>query len=165
MIKNKNLRTVVAFFNVLIHAFWGTFLTLSWCLGNGQALLSTLPPPPPPSSPPAPPTSPTVPAPPTPPPPPRGRLSPYLTPGPPASCPPRSNAPTCSCRWDKNFSFCFFCYIEFSTLRIVPVCQRNRQLDFISCNKRTFIVSLRQIILNKEVPIWGGYPSWNSLAG
>merc|ERR1719319_905645 len=42
VIQNKNLRTVDTFFNVLIHALWGTFFTLSWCLGNGQALFSTL---------------------------------------------------------------------------------------------------------------------------
>ena len=42
MIQNKNLLSVIASFNVLIRAWWGTFLTLCWCLGNGQALLSTL---------------------------------------------------------------------------------------------------------------------------
>ena len=42
------------FLKCRIYAFWGTFLTFKFCLGNGQALLETvvhsgiLPPPPPP---------------------------------------------------------------------------------------------------------------------
>jgi len=42
VIKTKICTLLSHFLMFLIHTFWGTFSTLSWCLGNGQALLSTL---------------------------------------------------------------------------------------------------------------------------
>ena len=41
----KNLFTVICrnFFKFRVYAFWGTFLSLKFCWGNGQALLATLP--------------------------------------------------------------------------------------------------------------------------
>ena len=40
----KNLFTVICrkFFKCRVYAFWGTFLTLKFCLGTGEALLETM---------------------------------------------------------------------------------------------------------------------------
>jgi len=42
VIKINNLRTFVALLSIIDYVFWGTFLTINLCLGNIEALFSTL---------------------------------------------------------------------------------------------------------------------------